>query len=334
MVARHVRRTTGAVPRDRPQPQQLRRPARGRDPGGAGLGGGEVPRRGPSPTPAWRSAWPAPHHVEPGVAAASELRGLRRVRASRRPAFPPWSAARSSARCSSSTRRRLDRRSREQFEQSVAESAPVIANLRNLALAEIRAATDSLTGLPNQRAAHEMIKRSAAIAGRTMESLALVLFDLDRFKTHQRHPRPRQGRRGPCGRRGRHGRGPARERLRRPARRRGVRRRAAGHRPGRRREGGREPQGRRSAPIEVAGVTRPIIGLVRRRRHARRRRRAVRPAAPGRPRPLRGEERRPEPGRDGLAGRGPYGPGPVAAGRGDPDARTPGAAAPSPPRRR
>ena len=77
----------------------------------------------------------------------------------------------------------LDRRSREQFEQSVHEAAPVIANLRNLAVAEIRAATDGLTGLPNQRAAHEMIKRAAALAGRTMSSLALVLFDLDRFKS-------------------------------------------------------------------------------------------------------------------------------------------------------
>jgi diguanylate cyclase (GGDEF)-like protein len=64
----------------------------------------------------------------------------------------------------------------------VAEAAPVIANLRNLAIAELRAATDGLTGLPNQRAVHETLKRMVAQAGRTVEPLALVLFDLDRFK--------------------------------------------------------------------------------------------------------------------------------------------------------
>ena len=35
---------------------------------------------------------------------------------------------------------------------SVGQAAPVLANLRNLAVAEIRAATDGLTGLPNKRA--------------------------------------------------------------------------------------------------------------------------------------------------------------------------------------
>jgi diguanylate cyclase (GGDEF)-like protein len=68
------------------------------------------------------------------------------------------------------------------IEQSVAEAAPVIANLRNLAVAEIRAATDALTGLPNQRAVHDTIRRAAALAGRTASPLALVLFDLDHFK--------------------------------------------------------------------------------------------------------------------------------------------------------
>jgi GGDEF domain-containing protein len=69
-----------------------------------------------------------------------------------------------------------------QVADSVAEAAPVIANLRNLAIAELRAATDGLTGLPNQRAVHETLKRMVAQAGRTVEPLALVLFDLDRFK--------------------------------------------------------------------------------------------------------------------------------------------------------
>ena len=72
---------------------------------------------------------------------------------------------------------------RRMIEQSVAEAAPVVANLRNLAIAELRAATDGLTGLPNQRAVHEAVKRAAALAARTASPLALVLFDLDRFKT-------------------------------------------------------------------------------------------------------------------------------------------------------
>ncbi len=69
-----------------------------------------------------------------------------------------------------------------QIASSVAEAAPVVANLRNLAIAELRAETDGLTGLPNQRAVHDMLKRMVAQAGRTLEPLAVVLFDLDHFK--------------------------------------------------------------------------------------------------------------------------------------------------------
>jgi len=69
------------------------------------------------------------------------------------------------------------------IEHSVTEAAPVVANLRNLAVAELRAATDGLTGLANQRTVHETVKRAAAQAGRTASPLGLVLFDLDHFKT-------------------------------------------------------------------------------------------------------------------------------------------------------
>ena len=69
------------------------------------------------------------------------------------------------------------------IEHSVTEAAPVVANLRNLAVAELRAATDGLTGLANQRTVHETLKRAAAQAGRSASPLALVLFDLDHFKT-------------------------------------------------------------------------------------------------------------------------------------------------------
>ncbi len=70
----------------------------------------------------------------------------------------------------------------EYVSESIGESAPIIANLRNLAIAELRAATDALTGLPNNRALQETVKRMAAQAGRTLSPLAVIMFDLDRFK--------------------------------------------------------------------------------------------------------------------------------------------------------
>jgi diguanylate cyclase (GGDEF)-like protein len=65
---------------------------------------------------------------------------------------------------------------------TVVQAAPVLANLRNLAIAELRAATDSLTGLPNARAVRDTVKRMAALAGRTAEPLAAAMLDLDHFK--------------------------------------------------------------------------------------------------------------------------------------------------------
>jgi diguanylate cyclase (GGDEF)-like protein len=65
---------------------------------------------------------------------------------------------------------------------SVAEAAPVVAHLRNLAIAERRASSDKLTGLPNKRSADDTFKHMVANAARTSKPLALVLFDLDHFK--------------------------------------------------------------------------------------------------------------------------------------------------------
>jgi diguanylate cyclase (GGDEF)-like protein len=65
---------------------------------------------------------------------------------------------------------------------SIAEAAPVISNLRNLAIAELRASTDALTGLPNQRAVQVNLKRMSAQALRSGFPLAAVMFDLDHFK--------------------------------------------------------------------------------------------------------------------------------------------------------
>ncbi|HST54793.1 MAG TPA: GGDEF domain-containing protein [Solirubrobacteraceae bacterium] len=71
---------------------------------------------------------------------------------------------------------------RRRIDDSVTQAAPVLANLRNLAIAETRAATDALTGLPNKRALDDSIKRMAAQAGRAASPLSVVFFDLDHFK--------------------------------------------------------------------------------------------------------------------------------------------------------
>jgi diguanylate cyclase (GGDEF)-like protein len=66
--------------------------------------------------------------------------------------------------------------------ESVTQAAPVLANLRNLAIAEIRAATDALTGLPNNRAVQDTVKRMVAQAARSVSPLSAALLDLDHFK--------------------------------------------------------------------------------------------------------------------------------------------------------
>jgi diguanylate cyclase (GGDEF)-like protein len=66
--------------------------------------------------------------------------------------------------------------------RSVLLAAPILTNQRNLAVAERRAASDVLTGLPNRRAAEETLKRMMAHAGRTITPLSAVLLDLDHFK--------------------------------------------------------------------------------------------------------------------------------------------------------
>lgn len=70
----------------------------------------------------------------------------------------------------------------QRIRDSVGQAAPVLANLRNLAVAEIRAATDGLTGLPNQRAVADALKRTFAQAFTLQAPLTLLLIDLDHFK--------------------------------------------------------------------------------------------------------------------------------------------------------
>ena len=70
----------------------------------------------------------------------------------------------------------------QRLRDSVGQAAPVLANLRNLAIAELRAATDSLTGLPNKRAVTDTLKRILAQASRTLTPACLLMLDLDHFK--------------------------------------------------------------------------------------------------------------------------------------------------------
>ena len=65
---------------------------------------------------------------------------------------------------------------------TVAQAAPMLANLRNLALAEFRANSDALTGLPNKRATDDTLKRMVAQASRSVTPLCAVMLDLDHFK--------------------------------------------------------------------------------------------------------------------------------------------------------
>jgi diguanylate cyclase (GGDEF)-like protein len=71
---------------------------------------------------------------------------------------------------------------RQGVRDAVIQAAPILANQRNLALAERRATSDQLTGLPNRRAADDALRRMAAHSTRASSPMAAVLLDLDHFK--------------------------------------------------------------------------------------------------------------------------------------------------------
>jgi diguanylate cyclase (GGDEF)-like protein len=73
-------------------------------------------------------------------------------------------------------------RSPKAIRTSVVQAAPVLANLRNLAVAQLRAATDALTGLLNKRALQGDANRMVAHASRTSTGLGVAFLDLDHFK--------------------------------------------------------------------------------------------------------------------------------------------------------
>jgi diguanylate cyclase (GGDEF)-like protein len=77
----------------------------------------------------------------------------------------------------------LDDAGSGRMRDSIAQAAPILANLRTLAKAERRAATDDLTGLPNARSVQDTLKRLAAQASRSQLPLAAIMLDLDRFKS-------------------------------------------------------------------------------------------------------------------------------------------------------
>lgn len=78
--------------------------------------------------------------------------------------------------------RRRRKRDEEVISSTLAQAAPVLSGLRTLALAQARAMTDALTGLPNRWALQDALKRMLAQARRSGDPLALILLDLDHFK--------------------------------------------------------------------------------------------------------------------------------------------------------
>ncbi len=71
----------------------------------------------------------------------------------------------------------------EQAESLAESSIPAIENARRYGEARKLAETDALTGLYNQRYFHETLRREVMRAQRYERSLALIVFDLDDFKT-------------------------------------------------------------------------------------------------------------------------------------------------------
>lgn len=76
----------------------------------------------------------------------------------------------------------LEAQDRRRVGDSVMIAAPVLANLRTIAVAQSRASTDALTGLANRRALDDALTRMVAQSLRSGSPLAAIGIDLDHFK--------------------------------------------------------------------------------------------------------------------------------------------------------
>jgi diguanylate cyclase (GGDEF)-like protein len=76
----------------------------------------------------------------------------------------------------------LGRSGEQVIDDTVTQAAPVLANMRNLAIAESRASTDALTGLANRRAVQDTVRRMVAHAARVQSPMAVLALDIDHFK--------------------------------------------------------------------------------------------------------------------------------------------------------
>ena len=190
----------------------------------------------------------------------------------------------------------LGPREKQRISESVSQAAPVLANLRNLVLAETRAATDALTGLPNRRAAESSLKQMAARAGRSVSPLSAVLVDLDHFKlVNDRHGHNRGDELLARGRVGFQQRTSGRG-LRRALRRRRIPGPAARHRYERGRGAGRETPGEYRS--DRAARNRGSDGELWHRHPPRPRRGRGNACAPGGPRHVPGQGGGTQPNRE------------------------------------
>lgn len=69
--------------------------------------------------------------------------------------------------------------SMDRLEEAASVFGPVLAGLRSFELASAHAHTDTLTGLPNRRAAEEDVERLSALARRSAQALTLLRVDVD-----------------------------------------------------------------------------------------------------------------------------------------------------------
>jgi diguanylate cyclase (GGDEF)-like protein len=67
----------------------------------------------------------------------------------------------------------------ERLDDAAAVFGPVIAGLRAFELASAHAHTDTLTGLPNRRAAEEDVERLSALSRRSAQALTMLRVDVD-----------------------------------------------------------------------------------------------------------------------------------------------------------